>query len=152
MLGLCGGKATQQSGCLLLREQRWELQSQRVLQSTKPTVERLQKEIKRRDALIRSLVQRVEKLEQQVGTSAPLARGVTANRARTRSQPANPPVTTTEVAVRPETAQTPTTVQATPPAPQPSAKPPAPGQFEVSEEAARQQSARSNARSSPQAI
>ena len=105
-------------------------------QSTKPTVEQLQKEIKQRDALIRSLVQRVEKLEQQVGTSVPVARGVTANRAGTRSQPANPPVTATEVAVRPETAQTPTTVQATPPASQPSAKPPAPGQFEVSEEAA----------------
>jgi hypothetical protein len=105
-------------------------------QSTKPTAEQLQKEIKQRDALIRSLVQRVEKLEQQVGTSAPLARGVTANRGGTRSQPANPPATTTEVAVRPETAQTPTRVQATPPAPQPSAKPPAPGQFEVSEEAA----------------
>jgi hypothetical protein len=104
-------------------------------QSAKPTVEQLQKEIKQRDALIRSLVQRVEKLEQQVGTSAPLARGVTANRAGTRSQPANPSVTTTEVAIRPETAQAPTTVQATP-APQPSAKPPAPGQFEVSEEAA----------------
>jgi hypothetical protein len=103
-------------------------------QSTKPTVEQLQKEIKQRDALIRSLVQRVEKLEQQVGTSAPLARGVTAN--RTRSQPANPPVTTTAVAVRPETAQTPTTVQAPPQAPQSSAKPSAPGQFEVSEEAA----------------
>ena len=105
-------------------------------QSTKPTVEQLQKEIKQRDALIRSLVQRVEKLEQQVGTSVPVARGVTANRAGTRSQPANPPVTATEVAVRPETAQTPTTVQATPPVSQPSAKPPAPGQFEVSEEAA----------------
>lgn len=106
-------------------------------QSAKPTVEQLQKEIKQRDALIRSLVQRVEKLEQQVGTSAPLARGVTANRAGTRSQPANPPVTTTEVAVRAETAQTPTAVQAAaPPTPQVSAKPPAPGQFEVSEEAA----------------
>ena len=105
-------------------------------QSTKPTVEQLQKEIKQRDALIRSLVQRVEKLEQQVGTSVPVARGVTANRAGTRSQPANPPETTIEVAVRPETAQTPTTVQATPPASQPSTKPPAPGQFEVSEEAA----------------
>ena len=105
-------------------------------QSTKPTVEQLQKEIKQRDALIRSLVQRVEKLEQQVGTSVPVARGVTANRAGTRSQPANPPETTTEVAIRPETAQTPTTVQATPPASQPSTKPPAPGQFEVSEEAA----------------
>jgi len=105
-------------------------------QSTKPTVEQLQKEIKQRDALIRSLVQRVEKLEQQVGTSVPVARGVTANRAGTRSQPANPPETTTEVATRPETAQTPTTVQATPPASQPSTKPPAPGQFEVSEEAA----------------
>jgi len=105
-------------------------------QSTKPTVEQLQKEIKQRDALIRSLVQRVEKLEQQVGTSVPVARGVTANRAGTRSQPANPPETTTEVATRPETAQTPTTVQATPPASQPSTKSPAPGQFEVSEEAA----------------
>jgi hypothetical protein len=117
-------------------------------QSAKPTVEQLQKEIKQkdlkrqkeikqRDALIRSLVQRVEKLEQQVGTSAPLARGVTANRAGTRSQPANPPVTTTEVAVRAETAQTPTAVQAAaPPTPQVSAKPPAPGEFEVSEEAA----------------
>ena len=42
-------------------------------QSTKPTVEQLQKEIKQRDALIRSLVQRVEKLEQQVGTSVPVA-------------------------------------------------------------------------------
>jgi hypothetical protein len=105
-------------------------------QSTKSTVEQLQKEIKQRDALIRSLVQRVEKLEQQVGTSTPLARSVTANGGGTRRQPATPPVTTTEVAVRPETAQTPTRVQATPPAPQPSAKPPAPGQFEVSEEAA----------------
>jgi hypothetical protein len=104
-------------------------------QSTKPTVEQLQKEVKQRDALIRSLVQRVEKLEQQVGTSVPVARGVTANRAGTRSQPANPPITT-EVAVRPETAQTPTTVQVTPAATQTSAKPPAPGQFEVSEEAA----------------
>jgi hypothetical protein len=105
-------------------------------QSTKSTVEQLQKEIKQRDALIRSLVQRVEKLEQQVGTSTPLARSATANGGGTRRQPATPPVTTTEVAVRPETAQTPTRVQATPPAPQPSAKPPAPGQFEVSEEAA----------------
>jgi hypothetical protein len=105
-------------------------------QSTKPTVEQLLKEIKQRDALIRGLVRRVEKLEQEVGTSAPLARGIPANRAGTRSRPANPPVTTTEVTTRPETAQAPTTVQAAPRTPQASAKPPAPGQFEVSEEAA----------------
>ena len=105
--------------------------------SVKPTVEQLQNEIKRRDALISSLVQRVEKLEQQVGTGAPIARGATSNRAGTRAQPANSPATTTEVAAHPEeTAQAPTTVRAAPPAPQTPAKPLAPGQFEVSEEAA----------------
>jgi hypothetical protein len=106
-------------------------------QSDKPTVEQLQKEIKQRDALIQSLVQRVEKLEQQVGTGAPIARGATANRAGTRAQPANSPATITEVAAHPEeTAQAPTTVRASPPAPQTPAKPLSPGQFEVSEEAA----------------
>jgi hypothetical protein len=105
--------------------------------SVKPTVEQLQNEIKRRDALISSLVQRVEKLEQQVGTGAPIARGATSNRAGTRAQPANSPATTIEVAAHPEeTAQAPTTVRAAPPAPQTPAKPLAPGQFEVSEEAA----------------
>lgn len=104
-------------------------------QSIKPTVEQLQKEIKQRDTLIWSLVQRVEKLEQQVGTSAPLARGVTEKRAL--NHPSNSPITTTKVAEGAETEQTRTTAQAPrSPAPQSSAKPPAPGQFEVSEEAA----------------
>jgi hypothetical protein len=103
--------------------------------SVKPTVEQLQKEIKQRDALIRSLVHRVEKLEQQVGAAT--ATGATANRTGTRAQPANSPATTTEATAHPEeTAQAPTRVQAAPPAPQTPAKPPSPGQFEVSEEAA----------------
>src|SRR2546423_1357208 len=70
--------------------------------SVKTTVEQLQNEIKRRDALISSLVQRVEKLEQQVGTRAPIARGATSNRAGTRAQPANSPATAIEVAAHPE--------------------------------------------------
>ena len=106
-------------------------------QSANPTVEQLQKEIKQRDALIRNLVHRVEKLEQQVGPGAPTTRGTTADRAGTRARPANLPATSTEVAAHvEETALAPTTAQAVPSAPPMPAKPPAPGQFEISEEAA----------------
>jgi hypothetical protein len=105
-------------------------------QSAKPTVEQLQKEIKQRDSLIRSLVHRVEKLEQQARPGAPTTRASTADRAGTRSRPANSPATSTEVAAHvEETAQAPTTAQAIPSAPPMPAKPPAPGQFEISEEA-----------------
>jgi hypothetical protein len=39
-------------------------------QTSEPTTEQLQREIRQRDAIIRSLVRRVEKLERQVGTGA----------------------------------------------------------------------------------
>jgi hypothetical protein len=39
-------------------------------QTSEPTIEQLQKEVRQRDAIIQSLVRRVEKLERQAGTGA----------------------------------------------------------------------------------
>jgi hypothetical protein len=114
----------------------------------KPTVEQLQKEIRQRDALIRSLVRRVENLERQMapsGDSASAAPTVPTKRPGTRARAASPPSAQTEVAaLEPEEPEpVPTTPARKPVATRAGAMqqaarndPPAPGQFEVSEETA----------------
>jgi hypothetical protein len=122
-----------------------------VAQTAEPTVEDLQKQLRQRDALIQSLVRRVEKLERQMSRGAPAPGGApaTVQPAVARSRAGSPAATATEVALHPEQPATaPMTAQAEPapeqppppapppPAGPPAAAPPAPGQFEVSEEAA----------------
>jgi hypothetical protein len=114
----------------------------------KPTVEQLQKEIRQRDALIRSLVRRVENLERQMaasGDSASATPTVPTKRPGTRARAASPPSAQTEVAaLEPEEPEpVPTTPARKPVATRAGAMqqaarndPPAPGQFEVSEETA----------------
>ena len=111
--------------------------------TAEPTVKQLQQEIRKRDALIESLARRVEKLEQQAGkraattpaTHATITRAVATPSAE-GTQPGQP-VTFPE-----QTTQAPTPLGppvAAPPAPiaaPPPAAPPAPGEFEVSPEAA----------------
>lgn len=111
-------------------------------QTTEPTIGQLQQEIKKRDALIENLLQRVEKLERRVGTTA------TANnpapviaRKGAPSQPSAPP---TQVTAAPEAAAAPAaapqqvaqTQTAQQPAQQQQATSSAPGQFEVNVQAA----------------
>jgi hypothetical protein len=115
-------------------------------QTAQPSVEDLQKQLRQRDALIQSLVRRVEKLERQMGAgrAAPAGPSAPVTRAVARSRAGSPPATATEVALHPDeaapmTAQAAPAAEPTPPAAPtqpPTAKPPAPGQFEVSEEAA----------------
>jgi hypothetical protein len=113
-------------------------------QTTQPTVEDLQKQLQQRDALIRDLLRRVERLERRVGNGAQRAAGAppTATPAVAISRPGSPPPAPIEVALHPdEAAPGPMTAQeAPPPAPAPPSAPApagaAPGQFEVSEEAA----------------
>src|SRR5437016_53647 len=104
-------------------------------QATGPTVEKLQKEIQERDAVIRDLLNRVTKLERQMATGMPpgAAKEVAANQAARTGQFEGPPL------LRPSS------VPATPPPPSVNStqeaqtqKPPkpAPGQFEVDEQAA----------------
>ena len=115
--------------------------------TTKPTVEQLQKEIRQRDAIIRSLVRRVENLERHIGTgdSASASPVAPATRPAARSRAGAPPPAQTEVAaLEPEEpAPAPTRPAKTPPVSsagptQQAARtnPPGPGQFEVSEDAA----------------
>jgi hypothetical protein len=108
--------------------------------TAEPTVKQLQQEIRKRDTVIEGLVRRVEKLEQQVGkrvatipaTRATVTRGVATPSAE-GTQPVQP-------ATFPEqTTQAPPTPLAPPveaPAAPAAGAPPAPGQFEVSPEAA----------------
>jgi hypothetical protein len=112
--------------------------------TTKPTVEQLQKDIQQRDALIRNLLRRVEKLERQIGTgdSASARPVAAATRSAAKSRAGAPPPSQTEVAaLEPEEPGPASTRPAkAPPAPsaaasqQARANPPAPGQFEVSED------------------
>jgi hypothetical protein len=113
-------------------------------QTAEPTVEDLQKQLRQRDALIQSLVRRVERLERNMATGTPAAGGppATVTRAVARSRAGSPPAAATEVALHPDE-PAPVTAQAEPPVspPPPRSAPqtpstPAPGQFEVSEEAA----------------
>jgi len=108
-------------------------------QAGKPTVELLQQEIRQRDAVIRNLVQRVESLERRIG-AADAARASSAaamTRHAPRSRSAAPPPQTEVAALEPEE---PSERPAMPakrsagPTQQARANPPAPGQFEVSED------------------
>lgn len=97
-------------------------------QSSEATIEQLQKELRQRDAIIRNLVRRVEKLERQFGAGTSAA----------ASPVAGP---TGSVAESPAGAQPPAVaaaepVESTPGPAGPKMSPPAPGQLEVSEEAA----------------
>ena len=70
------------------------VQWQRTPQTSEPTIEQLQTELRQRDAIIRNLVRRVEKLERQVGTGASLTAspGAGPTRSVARSQAgARPP-------------------------------------------------------------
>jgi hypothetical protein len=111
-------------------------------QMPEPTEEKFQKEIQQRDAVIRSLIQRVENLERQIGTGSPAAgKPRVTKRAAAGSRGVTPPSTPASAAPE-ETTPAPTPPAITPPVsptgptPQPRASQPAPGQFEVSEEAA----------------
>ena len=124
-------------------------------QTSEPTIEQLQKEVRQRDAIIQSLVRRVEKLERQVGTGASAtanpAAGPTRSMARSQAgaRPPAPTVATVGPAEAAPAAAGPKTASASaagatqqaadtnPPATSPPANnPPAPGQFEVNPEAA----------------
>jgi hypothetical protein len=113
-------------------------------QAAEPTIEALQKQLRARDALIENLVRRVDKLERQVRTGIPPTGNQPATRAVARSGPGAATPEPTEVALHPEvgpplpmTAQAPPPPTPAPQAPAPAAaSPPAPGQFEVSEETA----------------
>ena len=110
--------------------------------ATKPTIEQLQKEIHQRDAIIRSLVRRVENLERQIGTGDAAKAGPTAVPTRSAAKKAGAPPAQTEVAaLEPEDSTQAATRSRPPPAASPGrtqqaarTNPPAPGQFDVSEE------------------
>ncbi len=111
-------------------------------QTTEPTIGQLQQEIKKRDALIENLLQRVEKLERRVGTTA--AANHTAPVVAQKAVPPQPSAPPTQVAAGPEAAAVPAaapqqvaqTQTAQQPAPQQQATSSAPGQFEVNVQAA----------------
>jgi hypothetical protein len=116
----------------------------RTAKSTaKPTVEQLEKEIRQRDAIIRNLVRRVENLELQTGRGEPNGGSPTgaATRSVARSKTgAKPPAQTEVAALEPEepapSPPGPARTPGSPAASQQAARtsPPAPGQFNVSEE------------------
>lgn len=114
-----------------------------LAQTAEPSIKELQTEIRKRDALIESLARRVANLENQVNkrttTSAP-PRPTATRAVRTSTQAAPSAETESFGAGQTAQAQAPpqATTQASPavPAASPSSKPPAPGQFEVSPEAA----------------
>ena len=112
----------------------------------KPTIEQLQKEIRQRDAMIRSLVRRVENLERHIGSgdSASASQAAPATRTAARSRAGPPPAQTEVAALEPDE---PAPAAAKPAKTQPASSagqtqqaartsPPGPGQFEVSEDAA----------------
>jgi hypothetical protein len=119
-------------------------------QTSEPTIEQLQKEVRQRDAIIRSLVRRVEKLERQVGTGASATANLVAGPTRSvaRSQAgARPPAPTVATLEPAESAPAPAAPKTSPASSAgatqqaadtnpPAANPPAPGQFEVSPETA----------------
>ena len=113
-------------------------------QEAQPTVEELQKEIRQRDAMIQSLVRRVENLERQMGTgspdatSLPAAASRKAAKSRTVKLSAKNEVATLDPDQSASAPQTPDKVRlASGVAPTQQAartSPPAPGQFDVSED------------------
>jgi hypothetical protein len=110
-------------------------------QTGEPTIEQLQKEVRERDAIIRNLVERVEKLERQAGTGASATAGATRSVAKSHAgaPPPAPKVATVEPAESmPAPARPPPSPTSSTGATQQAAdtNPPAPGQLEVSAEAA----------------
>jgi hypothetical protein len=115
-------------------------------QQTKPTVEQLEKQIRQRDALIRSLVRRVENLERQMTAGASANASPTAAMKRStrgRATAASTPGTEIAALEPEEPDQAPATPARKPAPPRTGAAqtaartdPPAPGQFEVSEDTA----------------
>jgi hypothetical protein len=112
--------------------------------TAKRTVEQLEKEIRQRDAIIRNLVRRVENLERQAGTNVPSSGSPigAATRSAVRSKAgAKPPAETEIAALEPDEAapspsrpaRTPASAASAPQQPT-RTNPPAPGQFNVSEE------------------
>ena len=124
------------------RRRRWP-RRQRQAPLAEPSVKELQKEIRKRDALIDSLARRVEKLERQVSKQTASRSGSPAGIApavATSSALAPSPATAVSFAPEQTTQATTPSTTATPappiaPAP-PTAAAPAPGQFEVNPEAA----------------
>jgi hypothetical protein len=110
--------------------------------AAEPSVKELRKEIRKRDALIESLARRVANLEKQVNkrtTTPATSRPVVTRTVATSSVEPVPPSMVSFSADQTAQAQTPTAIApASPAAPAASSsgKPPAPGQFEVSPEAA----------------
>jgi len=114
-------------------------------QTSEPTIEQLQKELRQRDAIIRSLVRRVEKLERQVGIdpSATASQAADPTRSVARSQAGAAPPAPTVATVEPAAAVPAPAGPKTSPASSAGAtqevadtNPPSPGQLEVSAEAA----------------
>ena len=119
-------------------------------QTSEPTIEQLQKEIRQRDAIIQSLVRRVEKLERQVGTGASAtanpAAGPTRSMARSQTG-ARPPAPTVAALEPAEPAPAPAGPKTAPASAAgatqqgadtnpPATNQPSPGQLEVNPEAA----------------
>jgi len=109
----------------------------------KPTTEQLQNEIRQRDAIIRNLVRRVEKLERQMGDSARAELAAAGIRTAARSPAGAPRSVLTEAAAlepeeppaaRPSRSSLASSADAAQQAPR--TNPAAPGQIEVSEETA----------------
>jgi hypothetical protein len=114
-------------------------------QESKPTVQELQKEIRQRDEIIRSLVRRVENLERQMSPATSEAAGPPATGARraakfraVRPSPEHAELAALDPAEQSPAAKTPENARAASPAgpTQQAARnnPTAPGQFEVSED------------------
>jgi len=113
-------------------------------QEAQPTVEELQKEIRQRDAMIQSLVRRVENLERQMSIGTPDAAGspATGTRRGAKSRAARPPLGQAEVAAVDPAEQSPAPKTPGKASPAASTGPTqlaarsntAPGQFDVSEE------------------
>lgn len=114
-------------------------------QDSQPTVQELQKEIRQRDELIRSLVHRVENLERQIGSRPPdtAEPAPTGARRAAKSRAVRPPPGQAEVAALDPAEQAPAPKTPGKASPASSAGPTqqaarsnttAPGQFEVSED------------------
>jgi len=107
-------------------------------QTTGRTIEQLQKEIVQRDAVIRSLIQRVENLERRMGAadSARASPAPPATRPAPRARPAPPPPAEVAALEPDEPSARPAmpAKRSAGPTQQARATQPAPGQFEVSED------------------
>ena len=125
------------AGTVLLVDRPAIAQTPESAATSTPTVQQLQKEIRKRDALIENLARRVAALEKQAQTNKrAISAAARPEVARAVAIPPAAPAPAAEpVSFSAEqTAQAP--APSTPPRPPAPARPPAPGQFEVSPEAA----------------